>query len=110
VRDNFHIALLNKAKNLVITPVQYVANLLNIKDGESMKVDQAIAEVALQPLKNIAPGVYAKEKGDTNYIIIKEDEIEYVEMTVETSKGPIKVRVPKVPGMQLPSQEDFEAE
>jgi len=57
------------------------------------------------PFSVIAPGVYAKTKGNTSYTLIKEDEVVYVEYQLNIDGKIIKVKVPQ--GQPAPVAEMF---
>jgi len=64
-------------------------------------------EVVYQPIIKVSNGVYAQRKGNVVKVIIKNEEIEWVEYKYTLKNGrTIKVRVPK--GQEPPPKEIYE--
>ncbi|QQG44489.1 MAG: hypothetical protein HYW86_01055 [Candidatus Roizmanbacteria bacterium] len=78
--------------------IQFLAGLINKRTPEE--------ELKDIPLKMVTKGIYAKDKDNVSQTVIKLNEVEFVEYTFNTSKGPIKIKVPK--GQNPPPQGAFE--
>ena len=70
-------------------------NKLNIKD-----------ELKDVPLNTLAKGVYAKDKKNISYILIKDNEVEWIEYKFQLKGKEMIIKVPK--GDKPPSQELLE--
>lgn len=71
--------------------------------GVNSSVALAFADV---PYTKVGQGVFAKEKGADNYVLVKVNDIEYKEYTFIVRGKAVKIRVPK--DDQPPAQKEVE--
>lgn len=65
-----------------------------------------LQEVIYEPLNKLSPGIYAQTKGNVMNVVLKENEIEWIEYRIKIDGEEKVLKIPK--GMELPPKEQIE--